>query len=269
MTPPNALAHSNALADDSTLAPVPASGPNAVLSPLDPAAPLFRGPQLGIVRKLEMMNLLVGFEQANQYAILNHLGHQVGYIVEEDSFASSLMRNFLHTHRRMNAMVLNAQGEPILHIHRPFNWINSTITISTPDGREIGAVEQEWHLWRRRYNLFNAREQFARIDAPFLAWEFAMCDEQGVPVGIVDRNFTGLGRELFTDTGHYAVHFVPPADARAKAAHAGIPVEELKLDERAVALAAAVTIDFDFFSRDRRGIMPAGIWLPGIWSSED
>jgi hypothetical protein len=36
----------------------------------------------------------------------------------------------------------------------------------------IGEAQQEWHLWRRRYNLFLQRggnfEQFAGIDTGFL-----------------------------------------------------------------------------------------------------
>jgi hypothetical protein len=45
------------------------------------------------------------------------------------------------------------------------------MTTDDPD-EIIGEAQQEWHLWRRRYNLFlrrdDAFQQFARIDTRFL-----------------------------------------------------------------------------------------------------
>ncbi|KNE57398.1 hypothetical protein AMAG_03119 [Allomyces macrogynus ATCC 38327] len=239
--------------------------PNSTLTTAHPAYAMFARDQVAVVRQLEMMNLMLGFEQANAYTMKGEGGQDIGHIIEEDSLARSLLRNFLTTHRKMSAKVVNLQGEVVLKIHRPFNWINSTIYITTADDREIGHVEQEWHLWRRRYNLFNQDEQFARIDAPILSWEFPLHDEDQRQVGMIDRNFTGFGRELFTDTGHYAVHFQPDAEAQ----------RPLTLDERAIAFAAAITIDFDYFSRDRNGLFGGGggggfpLFFPGFWGGED
>ncbi|KAJ3371107.1 hypothetical protein GGF31_003530 [Allomyces arbusculus] len=255
--------------DTTTPAITPATAitvaPNSTLTAAHPAYVMFARDQVAVVRQLEMMNLMLGFEQANAYTMKGEGGQEIGYIVEEDSLARSLLRNFLTTHRKMNAKVVNARGEVVLKIHRPFNWINSTIYITTGDDREIGHVEQEWHLWRRRYNLFNQDEQFARIDAPILSWEFALQDEDQRQIGMIDRNFTGFGRELFTDTGHDAVHF--QADAAAK--------RPLTLDERAITFAAAITIDFDYFSRDRNGLFGGSggggfpLFFPGFWGGED
>ena len=66
-----------------------------------------------------------------------------------------------------------------------------------------------------------------------------MADAQGNLIGSINRNFRGFGREIFTDTGQYVI--------RMDAAE-GL-VRGMTLDERAVTLAAAVSIDFDYFSR--------------------
>jgi hypothetical protein len=93
-----------------------ATGASAHLNEHHPAYYLFARNQLAVVRQLEMMNVLMGFEQANRYAIKNEEGHDVGYIVEEDSFGLSLFRNFLHSHRKMNAMILDTQGKVLLKV---------------------------------------------------------------------------------------------------------------------------------------------------------
>lgn len=64
--------------------------------------------------------------------------------------------------------------------------------------------------------------QFARIDSGFLAWDFWLKDKQDrkfphtldLPkakrqglVASINRNFRGLGREMFTDTGQYVIRF--------------------------------------------------------------
>ena len=63
--------------------------------------------------------------------------------------------------------------------------INSTIVVEDGEGNEIGEVRQRWHLWKRNYDLYFGRRQFADIQGNFLAWEFVLRDEHGgmwVPV---------------------------------------------------------------------------------------
>lgn len=52
----------------------------------------------------------------------------------------------------------------------------------------IGEVRQRWHLWRRRYDLFMGKRQFAAIDGGFLAWEFELKDGSGNTLALVDRS---------------------------------------------------------------------------------
>ena len=148
---------------------------------------------------------------------------------------------------------MDPQGRPILHVRRPFSLIKSRIYISKVDpetGKEelIGESEMDWHVWRRRYNLFVGQRQFARIDSGLLAWDFTLADEKGEKLAELNRNFAGFAREIFTDTGQYALRL----DAAP-----GIE-RNLTYDERAVALATAMTIDVDYFSRHSGG----GVHMP-------
>lgn len=78
-------------------------------------------------------------------------------------------------------------------------------------------VQQRWHLWRRRYDLFirhgprrilslvsdpqpepelESYRQTAKIDEPFLAWDFVLRDAHGKELASVSRAFRGFGREV-------------------------------------------------------------------------
>lgn len=75
------------------------------------------------------------------------LGNPIGFIVEEDSFFHSLLRQVFRLHRKFTALVLDINSEPVLKIHRPFTLINSTIYVQDHNGKLIGFVRQRWHLW--------------------------------------------------------------------------------------------------------------------------
>ncbi|KAJ3314236.1 hypothetical protein HDU76_002462, partial [Blyttiomyces sp. JEL0837] len=88
------------------------------------AASVLEHPGLMVGRQLEMMNVLIGFEQANKYAI---------------KLSGTLLRQLMGTRRAFKAVVLDNLGNVVLQINRPVKWfLNSTITISDVDGNVIG-----------------------------------------------------------------------------------------------------------------------------------
>ncbi|KAN0075268.1 Scramblase domain containing protein [Tylopilus felleus] len=257
---------------------------------------LVNNDELVVTRQLEMLNIFVGFEQANRYVITNPAGESLGYIVEEPrGFLSVFARQMLRTHRPFRALVMDLEGSPILWIRRPFSWINSRMFVQSPrdypaasEGQLVldtfAEVHQEWHLWRRRYNLFlrstphrvlttldsdpqpevTAPEvhfnQFARVDEGLWAWHFVLRDAQGQGMASIDRAFRGFGREIFTDTGQYTMSFrVPdeqvysPSQNNEWVLHKPGGARNLTVQERALVLAMAINIDYDYFSRHSEG----------------
>ena len=245
-------------------------------------------PALVVTRDVEWGQVLLGYEQANKYSIRDQDGQVVALLAEEHGgVGRTILRQVLRTRRGFTATVFTSDGSEILfRLRRPPYIISSTMYIEDGYGNKVGEVQQEWKLLRRVYNLFIGQEQFARIDSPFLAWEFLMTDESGKPLALIDRNFSGFGKELFTDAGRYAIHFgetaqeasrfiqrsldnaYPEKSQSAPEATLGpetkavIPctsgnqlmVENpLDMDERMVALAAAISIDYDYFSRHSYG----------------
>lgn len=324
--------------------------PHGILKETHPAMRLLDNSSLIVQRQLEMMNVLMGFEQANRYVIMDPHGNHIGYLAEQDhGIGNAVARQMFKTHRSFTTHVFDREEREILRFHRPFSWINSRIrvydavakegsaytsssslqgtsagsilnqssasisSLALGDMRIIGSAEQEWAPLRRKYNLFLARNldhdaaapgtpqltsgdlpvsdskaiavvegdsrevgmlQFARVNEPFLSWDFSLQSEDGRLVGSVNRNFAGFAREIFTDTGVYALrmdaaalasepaHLISQTGERSKSSlehHPG-----MTLDQRAVMLATAVSIDFDYFSRHSGsgGMFP--VWFP-MW----
>ncbi|KAL1957047.1 hypothetical protein VTO42DRAFT_6424 [Malbranchea cinnamomea] len=340
--------HDTAPQNNSLLAPVHIpEDPNAVLKERHPAAGILANSGLVVQRQLEMMNLLIGFEQANRYVILDAHGNHVGYMAEqEQGFGKMLARQWFHTHRSFVTHVFDRHQNEVLRFHRPFSWINSRIRVYDPlevadaaqssftglqtvsggvvttstagevakissldlsEMRIIGEAHQRWALLRRKYELFLfhgnsnpetnmgtqipaladtglsksqqlqvVREsggqfsQFAYVDEPFLSWDFSLRTADSRLIGSVNRNFAGFAREIFTDTGIYALRMDSASLAEEQQQRHIIsqthrtPVKStgMTLDQRAVMLATAVSIDFDYFSRHSggHGIIPIPVF---------
>jgi hypothetical protein len=328
--------------------------PNGVLPPDHPALAILGNSSLVIQRQIEMMNIIVGFEQANKYIIMDGQGSTLGYIAEQDNgLGKSMARQVFKTHRSFTTHIFDRYEREVLRIHRPFAYINSKIRIydPVPEGgygeletstalqgtsassvvnqgavaqvsplkleemRIIGEAQQRWAPLRRKYDLFSYRpiadapesdntprlesgdkpndettalteakapeqaieagmSQFAHVNEPFMSWDFTLKDEADSTIGSVNRNFAGFAREIFTDTGVYALRMDSAAQSSTLETAQGTEVGRyereatgMTLDQRAVMLAAAVSIDFDYFSRHSSstggmGFMP--LWFPGM-----
>ncbi|SCU93041.1 LADA_0G01024g1_1 [Lachancea dasiensis] len=269
------------------------TGFDTIIKPNDAVATtILNEPTIVVERQMEMMNVFLGFEQANKYVIMDALGNRIGYMQERDfGIVKAVMRQFYRLHRPFVVDVFDNWGNVVLTIKRPFSWINSHIkailphavplepssqagttassfgSVPTPQststmgetGTLVGESVQNWHLWRRRYELFgrdssvgDSFKQFSQIDAPFLSFEFSATDEDGKIMAGVDRNWVGLGRELFTDTGVYIIRMDSTQSFSGVYPQETLSDHILNLDQRAVLLANAVSIDFDYFSRHSR-----------------
>lgn len=245
---------SHDVANDAGKQPVVVKGSELMLSP----------PALVVTREYEWGNIVFGFEQANRYTIRAAPGGEVvGYIAEEDSIGKSVARNVLRTHRSFKATILDKNGEAVFVIRRPFYVVSTNLFVDEPgeNAKNLGQVEMSWHLWRRRYSLYADGEQFAEVDTGFLGVDFNMMDERGRRIASVNKDFTGFAREIFTDARQYVLRLDPSYNVSAQGLvndtstlAAGDHVtgnekdaRQLTLSQRAVILAAAVSIDFGKF----------------------
>lgn len=133
-------------------------------------------PALIVARGIEWGNVVLGFEQANKYTVLDETGETVALLAEETSgVGSAVARQVLRARRSFVASLLSPDGSQVLaRVRRPLYLVNSTTTIEDGAGNVVGEVVQRWHPLRRKYDLFIDKVQVAEIDSPLLAWEFTL-----------------------------------------------------------------------------------------------
>jgi Scramblase len=104
--------------ENNLLAPVHIpEDPDAVLKETHPAAPILANSGLVVQRQIEMMNLFLGFEQANRYVIMDPRGNHVGYMAEHDGgFGKVMGRQWLRTHRAFTTHVFNKEQREVLRV---------------------------------------------------------------------------------------------------------------------------------------------------------
>lgn len=166
-----------------------------------------------------------------------------------------ITRNLLRTHRPFKATVFDKDQNIIFRIRRPMYLVSTSIFIESPEGETIGEVHMNWHLWRRRYNLYIDKSQFASVDSGFLALDFNMQGVDDKRIASVNKDFTGFAREIFTDARQYVLRLDPSYGLEHDQnliMHAATVMpstgeeSDVKLNhqERAVILATAIAIDF-------------------------
>ncbi|KAI4187732.1 MAG: hypothetical protein LQ346_005440 [Caloplaca aetnensis] len=108
-------------ADNGLLSPVHIpEDPTGVLNERHPAATILANSSIVVQRQLELMNVMVGFEQANKYVILDPQGNHIGFIAEQDnSMGKTMARQIFSTHRSFTTHVFDKHEREVLRVGRP------------------------------------------------------------------------------------------------------------------------------------------------------
>ena len=186
-----------------------------------------------IVRQIvEGLEAITGFETQNRYEVLTPEGEQVMYAYEE---SGGLSRFFLKTHRPLEIHVVDTNGSPILTASREFFWFLSHLNMSDDSGRHVGALNRQFGF-KRRLTLTDRDDQpLGEITGSmFRPYTFFVNNLQGEEIGRVTKQWSGFGREAFTDADTFQVLFNDP---------------DMSEEFRLLLLTAAFAIDLDFFER--------------------
>ena len=187
-----------------------------------------------IVRQVvEGLEAITGFETRNRYEVLTPDGQQVMFAYEE---SGGLSRFFLSSHRPLDIHVVDTDGNPILTASRDFFWFLSHLNMSDESGRHVGALNRQFGF-KRRFILTDRNDQpLGEITGSmFRPYTFFVNDlGSGEEIGRVTKQWSGFGREAFTDADTFQVLFNDPDRS-----------EEFRF----LLLTAAFAIDLDFFEK--------------------
>ena len=95
----------------------------AIIRSHHPATKLLANSGLVVQRQIEMMNLFLGFEQANRYVIMDPQGNHVGYMAEHDGgFGKAIGRQWFRTHRAFTTHVFDREQKEVLRVCSKFTF---------------------------------------------------------------------------------------------------------------------------------------------------
>ncbi|XP_063698103.1 uncharacterized protein LOC134829041 [Culicoides brevitarsis] len=212
---------------------------------------------LFVKQKIELLEAFVGFETNNRYTIMNNQGLKVFWAVEENDCCT---RNCCGPSRSFEMKIKDAQDREIIHLSRPLRCDScfcpcflQVMEVSAPPGNIIGTVEQNWSIFGPQFSIKNQTgDTVMKIEGPCLTTsccfndvKFKLMTLDGQKVGKISKKWSGIGREMFTDSDFFGISFPLDLDVRMKA----------------VMLGACFLIDYMFFEKrgnkeeDRPGML--------------
>ncbi|KAK5877811.1 hypothetical protein CesoFtcFv8_025285 [Champsocephalus esox] len=189
--------------------------------------------QLLIKQKVELAEALIGFESNNKYEIRNSMGQDVFHALEEND---CLTRQCCGPMRSFTIHVVDHNGQKVITITRPLNCTAcccpcclQELEVQSPPGNTVGYVRQQWHPFSPKFIVSDENnEPVLKIHGPFCGWsclpdvdfEILTMDEV-TQIGKISKQWTGLLREVFTDSDNFGIQFPMDLDVKMKATMIG------------------------------------------------
>ena len=181
--------------------------------------------------KIELMGFI---ETANKYQILDKDGQKQGFMAEKSwGLIGTLLRQCLRNRRPMHIVVWNQNKEEVLCLKRPFYFFYSKMNVF--HGRhKLGSIRRRFNILNAWYDILNRNgKSIGRIQSKYHFHKFSILNSRNAEIGAINKQFGNIGKEVWTDADTFFVNL--PSDWGSS--------------EKALLLAAAITIDMDFFEK--------------------
>jgi len=168
-----------------------------------------------VKQKKEWGEILSGFETKNKYSISDVEGKPLLFAAEESSF---LVRMFLKAARPLTLHVLTPEGKPLLQFYRPFRWFLSEMHIKDVTGAQIGWIKQKFSILSKQFLIYDTSgNEIFKIHGPLLhPWTFHIMENER-EAGKIQKKWSGIGKEMFTDADNFNIIFPPDIGTSYKA----------------------------------------------------
>ena len=184
-------------------------------------------------QEVEQVEAFTGFETANRYAVLTPEGSHLMYAYED---SGAMSRQFMGSHRPLSIHVVDSGGGQVMSASRSFFWFRSHLYVNDAGGMSIGSLHRRFAFISRRFSLTDESGiQIAQIKGSiFRPHTFIVEDGSGRETGRITKEWSGMGREVFTDADSFRVQFADP---------------ERSQSFRLLLLASAFAIDLEYFEK--------------------
>ena len=188
----------------------------------------------------EWGEILIGVESKNKYEIYDAQKTLLGYAAETGSgLWSFILRNILRAHRPLEIKIWDTHNVMLYRIKRPFFWFFSDLSVFDGDGQLIGVAHRKFSLINKKYDITDSTGKLlVIIKSPFWRlWSFPLLNLKGESIGVITKRWSGILKEVFTDTDNFKIDFPKDIDDNLKS----------------IILGTAFTIDLDYFEDNNRG----------------
>ncbi len=200
--------------------------------------------QLVIKQEKEWAEIIINWETSNKYSIFDSQKQKIGFIAERGSgFIKVIQKQFLRSHRPLNIDIIDKDSTVMMLLTRPFFWFFSDLTVSSNDSTNrnkiLGHIKRRFGILYKKYDLLDEHGAlFGTIKSPiWRLWTFPIKDRMEVERATISKKWGGVLREMFTDADTYLIDY---KDCSA-----------WTLSQKSIILAAAISIDFDFFEENQ------------------
>uniref|UniRef100_A0A3Q3J758 Phospholipid scramblase n=1 Tax=Monopterus albus TaxID=43700 RepID=A0A3Q3J758_MONAL len=201
--------------------------------------------QILIHQKVELLEAFIGFETNNEYDIKNSLGQKIYKAKEKNDCCT---RNCCGSLRSFDMKIKDTMDREVIRLIRPYRCVScwcpcclQELEVQAPPGTTIGYVRQTWHPFLPRFDIQGAnKETVLKLEGPCFACN--CCGDVNFelkgkhddkPIGRISKQWSGLLKEVFTDTDNFGIQFPLDLDVKMKA----------------VLMGACFLIDFMFFEK--------------------
>lgn len=187
-----------------------------------------------IVQRRELAELF-GIETRNKYAIEVN-GAPVAFAAEQGKGGLAFLARMFFGHwRTFEIHFFDNARQLVLRALHPFRFMFQRLEVSAADGRPLGAIQQRFSIISKRFDVTDPSGRLLlSVSSPiWRPWTFQF-ERDGRPLARVEKKWSGMLREAFTDADRFRVAFTSA---------------ELGLAERSLVLAAAIFIDLQYFER--------------------
>ena len=187
--------------------------------------------ELIVKQEMEHLEAFTGLETQNRYSVSTPDGNPLLYAYEESGFFS---RIFLKKNRPLSIHVIDNNKDRILTASRSFFLFFSHLDIQDETGHKIGSLRRRFSILNRRFEFEDSTGKIiAEMRGPRLRPNtFMIYNKKEEEIGRVTKQWSGIGREVFSDADTFNVQ---------------IDSNKTNRDFAMLILASSIAVDLDFF----------------------
>jgi len=179
--------------------------------------------RLSVRQRKRWLEILTSFDSRNTYVVYDELGNPVFNVEEQGhGIVNFLKRALLGSFRPFTAHVEDLAGGygQVLTLRRPFRFFFHRLEVHDNEGNLLGAIQRRWTWVRRKYEVEGPSGQvLCTLFGPiFRPWTFEIhMPGSDVEIGVVQKKWSGLLKEVFTEADNFWVELDRIQDPTLKA----------------------------------------------------